>query len=322
MQLSWILFLALIFALLALDLFVFHPKARPLRLREAALLSCFWVSLGLGFSGVVYAVYANGWFGRGETATALPPAEAVLQYVTGYLLEKSLSVDNIFVIALLFSSLKVPQQYRHRILYWGILGAIVLRGIMILGGSWLITRFDWLFYVFGAYLAYTGFKLLKPESGELDPETSYFVRIAKRVLPLAKQDHGGNFLGRENGRTVVTQLGIALIAIEATDVIFALDSIPAVFAVTTDPFIVFTSNIFAILGLRSLYSILVSMLDRFRHLKIALAFILLFIGVKMLLHAIVGIGNFISLGVIAGALTVGVLSSILLPPPPHPAGEA
>ncbi len=322
MQLSWILFLALIFALLALDLFVFHRKARPLRLREAALLSGFWVSLGLGFSGVVYAVYANGWFGRGEAAKTLPPAEAALQYLTGYLLEESLSVDNIFVIALLFTSLKVPQQYRHRILYWGILGAIVLRGIMILGGSWLITRFDWLFYVFGAYLAYTGLKLLKPESGELDPETSYFVRIAQRILPLAKQDHGGNFLGRENGRTVVTQLGLALIAIEATDVIFALDSIPAVFSVTTDSFIVFTSNIFAILGLRSLYSILVSMLDRFRHLKIALAFILLFIGVKMLLHALVDIGNLVSLSVIAGALTVGVLSSILLPPPPHAGGEA
>ncbi|MDX2052493.1 MAG: TerC family protein [Polyangiaceae bacterium] len=315
MPLSWVLFLALIVALLVLDLFVLHRRAHVIRLREAALLSVGWVTLGLSFSGLVYAAYAYNWFGvvPGQAA----PSDAAIQYLTGYLLEKSLSVDNIFVIAMLFTSLKVPPQYRHRILYWGILGAIILRGIMILGGSWLITRFDWLFYLFGLYLAYTGIKLLKPEAGEVDADSSALLRLARRILPIAKEEHGGSFLSREGGRIVVTQLGLALLAIEATDVIFALDSIPAVFSVTTDPFIVFTSNIFAILGLRSLYFILVSMLDRFRHLKVALAFILVFIGAKMLLHDAVDIGNLVSLGVIAGALMVGILSSILVPPPPH-----
>jgi tellurite resistance protein TerC len=316
MPLSWTLFVALVIVLLVLDLAVFHRNPHAVRFREAALLSAVWIALGLGFSGVIYLGYTHHWFGMGASvpgSAGVSPAQASLQYLTGYVLEKSLSVDNIFVIAMLFTAFKVDARYRHRILYWGILGAIVLRGVMILAGVWLIEHFDWVFYIFGVYLAYTGIQLLRPAAAEMDPESGLFIRVARRVLPLAKEEHEGRFLGRENGRVVVTHLGLALIAIEGTDVIFALDSIPAIFAVTQDPFIVFTSNIFAILGLRSLYFILVSILDRFRHLKVALAFILVFIGAKMLLHDLYLLDNLVSLGVIGGALAVGMLSSVLVP---------
>ncbi len=311
----WLGFTALVVLLLVLDLGVFHRHAHEVSIREAGFWTAIWITLGLSFSGIVYLIYDQHWFGAtlGSGAHGAPQnaSDAALSYVTGYVLEKSLSVDNIFVISMIFRSFRVEPRYRHRVLFWGIIGAIVLRATMILGGAWLASRFSWIFYIFGVYLAYTGLKLLR-EDDEMDPEKSAFIRIARRLLPVARQDHGVHLVAREDARWKVTRLGLVLVAVEGTDVIFALDSIPAILAITTDSFIVFTSNIFAILGLRSLYFILEGMMGRFRHLKVALAFVLMFIGAKMLLHSVYQLDNFVSLGVILGSVSVGVLSSLLL----------
>jgi len=307
----WLGFTALIVALLMLDLGVFHRQARQLTWREAGVWTLVWISLGLAFTGVVYMIYEGRWFGaRLSHSHGMGGADAALLYLTGYVLEESLSVDNIFVIALVFRAFRVDPRYRHRVLFWGIVGAVLLRAGMILGGAWLVHRFSWVFYIFGAYLTYTGITLFGNKEEE-DPEQSRFIRVARRLLPVASGDHGSALSVRENGRRMLTRLGLVLIFVEGTDVIFALDSIPAILAITTDSFIVFTSNIFAILGLRSLYFVLESMMGRFRHLKIALAFVLLFIGVKMLLHDLYALPNLVSLGVILGAVTVGVLVSLL-----------
>ena len=308
----WLGFSALVVVLLVLDLGVFHRHAHEVTLREASVWTVVWISMGLAFTGVVYAIYDGHWFGAEIAGQSSGSAgQAALLYVTGYVLEKSLSVDNIFVISMIFRSFRVEARYRHRVLFWGIIGAIVLRAAMILGGAWLVHRFSWVFYIFGAYLAYTGFKLFRDKGTEADPETSAFIRFARRLLPVARQDHGAHLTARENGRTVVTRLGLVLIAVEGTDVIFALDSIPAILAITTDSFIVFTSNIFAILGLRSLYFILEGMMGRFRYLQVALAFVLVFIGAKMLLHDVYVLPNLLSLGIILAAVTIGVLASLL-----------
>jgi tellurite resistance protein TerC len=308
----WLGFAILVVILLVLDLGVFHRHAHEVTLREASIWTVVWISMGLAFTGVVYAIYAWHWFGAEVGGHAGGSAgQAALLYVTGYVLEKSLSVDNIFVISVIFRSFRVESRFRHRVLFWGIIGAIVLRAAMILGGAWLVQRFSWVFYLFGAYLAYTGYKLFRDKGTEVDPETSQFIRLARRFLPVARQDHGPHLTAMENGRVVVTRLGLVLIAVEGTDVIFALDSIPAILAITTDSFIVFTSNIFAILGLRSLYFILEGMMGRFRHLQVALAFVLIFIGAKMLLHDVFVVPNLLSLGIILGAVTIGVLVSLL-----------
>jgi tellurite resistance protein TerC len=307
----WLTFTALVVVLLILDLGVFHRHAHEVSLREATIWTCVWITLGLSFSGAVYAIYDGHWFGAHLKSGDTSAGQAALLYVTGYVLEKSLSVDNIFVISIIFRSFRVESRFRHRVLFWGIIGAILLRAVMILGGAWLVHRFSWVFYIFGAYLAYTGFKLFRDKGSEADPEQSHFIRLARRLLPVARQDHGSHLLAREAGRNVVTKLGLVLIAVEGTDVIFALDSIPAILAITTDSFIVFTSNIFAILGLRSLYFILEGMMGRFRHLQVALAFVLVFIGAKMLLHSVYVLPNLISLGVILGAVCIGVISSLL-----------
>jgi tellurite resistance protein TerC len=314
----WVGFVALVLLLLVLDLGVFHRHAHEVSLREAGTWTIVWITIGLGFTGVVYLIYSGQWFGASlgsDPNRVSDPNQAALLYLTGYVLEESLSVDNMFVIAMLFRSFKVEARYRHRVLFWGIVGAIVLRAAMIMGGAWLVHRFTWVFYVFGAYLAYTGLKLFKEGAGDVDPEASFFVKFARRALPVARHDHGSHMTAIENGRVVVTRLGLVLIAVEGTDVIFALDSIPAILAITTDSFIVFTSNIFAILGLRSLYFILEGMLGRFRHLTVALAFVLVFIGAKMLLHDVYVFPNLVSLGVILGAVSVGVLSSLLIAKP-------
>ena len=310
----WLCFTALVVLLLVLDLGVFHRHAHEVSMREASAWTIVWITLGLAFTGVVYLIYDNHWFGARmvDPSPGTDAGQAALLYVTGYVLEKSLSVDNIFVISMIFRSFRVEARYRHRVLFWGIIGAIVLRATMILGGAWLVHRFSWVFYIFGAYLAYTGYKLFRDKGTEVDPETGSFIRIARRILPVARGDHGSQITARENGRTVVTRLGLVLIAVEGTDVIFALDSIPAILAITTDSFIVFTSNIFAILGLRSLYFILEGMMGRFRHLQVALAFVLVFIGAKMLLHSVYEFPNLVSLGVILGAVSVGVLSSLMI----------
>jgi len=307
----WLGFTALIVALLMLDLGVFHRQARELTWREAGVWTLVWIAVGLAFTGVVYMIYEGHWFGaRLSHAHGIGGGDAALLYLTGYVLEESLSVDNIFVIALVFRAFRVDPRYRHRVLFWGIVGAVLLRAGMILGGSWLVHHFSWVFYIFGAYLTYTGISLFGDKADE-DPEQSRFVRLARRLLPVAPGDHGSALTVSENGRRMLTRLGLVLIVVEGTDVIFALDSIPAILAITTDSFIVFTSNIFAILGLRSLYFVLESMMGRFRHLKVALAFVLLFIGVKMLLHDVYVLPNLISLAVILGAVTIGVLASLL-----------
>jgi tellurite resistance protein TerC len=309
----WLAFTALVVLLLVLDLGVFHRNAHEVTLREASVWTVVWITLGLSFTGVVYLIYKGHWFGaelaNGNASTSA--GQAALLYVTGYVLEKSLSVDNIFVISIIFRTFRVEPRYRHRVLFWGIIGAIVLRAGMILGGAWLVHRFAWVFYVFGLYLAYTGVKLFVEKGTEVDPEASAFIRLARRFLPVAREDHGAHLIAREGHRQVLTRLGLVLIAVEGTDVIFALDSIPAILAITTDSFIVFTSNIFAILGLRSLYFILEGMMDRFRHLQVALAFVLVFIGGKMLLDVLFVLPNLVSLGVILVAVMVGVLASLL-----------
>jgi tellurite resistance protein TerC len=307
----WLGFGALIVVLLMLDLGVFHRHAHAVTWKEAGAWTLVWITIGLSFTGVVYMIYEGHWFGIARQP-GMSGADAALLYLTGYVLEESLSVDNIFVIAMIFQSFKVDPRYRHRVLFWGIVGAVVLRAIMIFGGAWLVHRFSWVFYIFGAYLMYTGIALFTHKEEDADPEHSWFIRWARRLLPVASGDHGSQLTVVENGRRVVTRLGLVLIAVEGTDVIFALDSIPAILAITTDSFIVFTSNIFAILGLRSLYFVLESMIGRFRHLKVALAFVLVFIGVKMLLHSVYVLPNLVSLGVILGAVSVGVLSSLLL----------
>ena len=242
--------------------------------------------------------------------------EAAEAFFTGYLLEKALSVDNIFVMAMLFRQFRVEPAYQHRVLFWGIIGAIISRSIMIFVGVWLVTRFSWLFYVFGAYLAFAGVKMVftdedDDEDEQFDPDKSLIMRIVGRVIPIARDPHGARLTARENGKLHITKLGLALVVIELTDVIFALDSVPAVLAITTDSFIVLTSNIFAILGLRAMYFVLATMLDKFRYLQIALAIVLVVIGTKMFLHnvydiptswSLIGIGSILALGITASLM--------------------
>jgi len=306
----WGLFFLLIAVLLAIDLGVLHRKAGEVTFRSALGWSAVWISIGLSFSVVVYGVYEHHWFGAALGNKAqVDGLEAVLLYLTAYLIEESLSVDNLFVIAVIFRTFNVDPAYRYRVLFWGILGALLMRAMMIGGGVWVISRFTWTFYIFGAYLAITGVKLLKDGDDTPDVEGTWFVRVCRRFLPVSATPHGGHFFTRENNRFQITMLGLVLLVVEGTDVVFALDSIPAVLAISTDPFIVYTSNIFAILGLRSLYFVLAGMVDRFKHLKTALAGILIFIGAKMLLHSVVKIPTPVSLAVIAVMLTLGVVMS-------------
>ncbi len=309
----WIGFLLFVLVLLALDLGVFHRKAHVIAIREAVGWSIFWVSLGLAFSGVVYFIYEHHWGGAGlDPARPLDGADASILYLTGYLLEESLSVDNLFVISLLFRSMAVPAQFQHRLLFWGIMGALVFRGTMIAGGVWLVHKFVWTFYIFGAFLVFSGIRMLMAKDDEdPEPEASWFFKVIRRVLPMAKEDHGSRLVARERGRIVFTYLAVALVAIELTDIVFAVDSVPAILAVTTEPFIVVTSNVFAILGLRSIYFVLAGMMDKFRYLKTALSVLLLVIGGKMLAHDLVKIPNLVSLAVVIGVVATGVVASLL-----------
>jgi tellurite resistance protein TerC len=295
----WIGFTGFVLAMLALDLGVFHRKAHSVGMREAALWSAVWVSLAAVFNLGVYA-----WFG----------SERALEFTAGYLIEKALAVDNIFVFVLLFSTFAVPEKHQHRVLFWGVLGALVMRAAFIFAGSALIHRFDWIIYVFGALLALTGVKLLVRRGKESDPAQNPLVRALRRVLPVAGDASSGRFFLAERGRWFVTPLFLALVALELTDLVFAIDSIPAVFGVTTDPFIVFTSNVFAILGLRSLYFLLAGVITRFVYLKTGLALVLVFVGAKMLLAKVYHVPIGISLGVIAAILAVSILVSWLRPP--------
>jgi tellurite resistance protein TerC len=299
----WIGFIAFVLAMLAIDLGLFHRKAHEVSLREAGTWSAVWVALALAFNVGVYS-----WFGP----------ERALEFTAGYLIEKALAVDNIFVFVVIFSTFAIPAAYQHRILFWGVLGALVLRAVFIVLGGAFLHRFHWAIYVFGALLAVTGIKLLLQRDHEVHPERNPVVRAFQKLFPVTHEPSGGRFFVVRDGRRYATPLLLALVAVEVTDLIFAVDSIPAIFAVTSDPFIVFTSNIFAILGLRSLYFLLAGIITRFAYLKVGLSFVLIFVGAKMLLMDVYKIPIAASLAVIAGILGVSIAASLLRPPGGRP----
>ena len=322
-MLVWIAFICLLLSLLALDLGVFHRKSHAVSVREGVGWSLVWMALALAFAVFVYAGYEQQWLGLGtapdavERTAEMPHGrpndggEAVVKYLTGYIVEKSLSIDNIFVIAMLFRFLAVPPAYQHRVLFWGILGALVMRAIFIFAGAALLTRFHWVIYIFGGFLLLTGFKLMWQRDVEPHPEQNPLFRLFTRVVRSVPEYDGSHFTVRRDGVLYVTPLLLVLVLIEVTDLIFALDSIPAIFAVTTDPFIVYTSNIFAILGLRAMFFLLAGFMDRFHYLKLGLSLVLMFVGTKMVLADVYKIPIAASLGVIAGILATAVICSLL-----------
>jgi tellurite resistance protein TerC len=305
---GWVGFNVVVLALLALDLGVLHRKAEKVSLKEAASWSAVWVALSLSFA---FAVYHN--LGR----------QAGLEFLTGYLIEYALSVDNIFVFVLIFSYFKVPEEYQHRVLFWGIIGALVLRGVMIVVGAALVSKFAWTLYIFGAFLFFTGLKMaLQKETAHYNPEKDPVLRLARKILPVTNQYHGESFFVKEPDKTgkirwTATPLFIVLIIVDTTDVIFATDSIPAIFAITRDPFIIYTSNICAVLGLRALYFLLASIVDKFVYLKLGLSLVLMFIGAKMLLEHFFHIPIVASLGVVAAVLLASILASLQWPREGH-----
>ncbi|WP_425237107.1 TerC family protein [Ulvibacterium sp.] len=306
----WVLFIALVIVFLALDLGVFHRNEHVIRSKEAGMWTALWVSIALGFSGVIYWLFSSGLV---ENPTGLTPNTAVLKYVTGYLIELSLSIDNVFVIAVIFTTFNIPPLYQHRVLFWGILGAIVFRGLMIVFGVALINKFDWIIYVFGAFLLYTAFKMLKSDDSEFDPQKSFMFRQLKKLYPITTTLNGHDFFVKRMGVTAATPLFVALVIIEVTDVLFALDSIPAILAITADPFIVFSSNILAILGLRSMYFLISRMLQKFRFINYSLVVILAFVGFKMLFAHQIELPEWVSLTVISVSLIAGIVASLVIP---------
>ena len=309
----WVGFITLILALLALDLGVLNRKAHVIKTREALVWTAFWIFLALVFNGVIYFMYENHWLGIGlHTGGESSGADAAMKYFTGYVVEKSLSLDNIFVIAVIFNYFSVPGVFQHRVLFWGILGALILRGAMIAAGAALIHRFHWVIYIFGALLIATAVKMLLSKDEKIEPDRNPLVRLARRFYPVTPGFEGQHFFSRVDGERAITPLFLVLLVVESTDVLFAVDSIPAIFAITTDPFIVFTSNVFAILGLRSLYFALASVMDKFRYLKVSLMLVLVYVGMKMLLSGYFIIPTPISLAVICGILTTGIVTSIVV----------
>ena len=292
----WIIFNAAVLVLLGLDLFVFQRKPHMVSLREAGLWSAFWVALSLAFNALIFF-----WKGR----------EPALQFLTGYAIEKALSLDNIFVFLVIFEYFAVPQKYQHRVLFWGVLGALLMRGTMIYLGSALISRFDWILYLFGAFLLFTGLRMLRRGEIVQTPEQNWAVRLARKCVRCTRAYHEGAFVVLENGKRVITPMALALIAVESTDLIFALDSIPAIFGVTQDFLIVYTSNVCAILGLRALYFVLAGLVRMLAYLKTSLALVLSFIGIKMLIEHWIKIPIELSLGVITLILAGGVVASLM-----------
>jgi tellurite resistance protein TerC len=342
----WIAFIVFVLLMLALDLGVFHRRAHVVTVREALAWSAVWLMLSLTFAVFVYFAYDGQWFGLGtvvDVVDGLPNdgATATEKYLTGYIVEKSLSVDNIFVIAMIFGYFSVPPLYQHRVLFWGILGALLLRGAMIALGAKLIAEFHWVLYLFAIFLIFTAIKMLFLKTEQTDPNKSVLIRLIRRFFPVTARFHGEHFIVRagtpasyENatpgapsepdevvdaarpGTLLLTPIALALVMVETTDVIFAVDSIPAIFAITGDPFIVFTSNVFAILGLRSLYFALAGMVKKFQYLKVSLALVLMVVGVKMLLAEWLKLAigkhfNLYLLTVIFSILAAGVAASIL-----------
>ncbi len=326
----WIAFIALVLTILALDLGVLNRKARVVSTRQALGFSGFCAVLAVAFSGAVYWLYAQGWLRavHPDTGAHLTPRDAALQFLTGWVVEQSLSLDNIFVIALIFSYFAVPRIYQHRTLFWGIMGALIMRGIMIAAGTALIQRFTWIIYVFGVLLLITAAKMLFHGDEQVEPDKNPLVRLARRFYPVTPTFVGERFFTRLDGRRAITPLFLVLLVIESTDVMFAVDSIPAVFAIThpyNDPFIVFTSNVFAILNLRSLYFALAGLLERFRYLKSSLVLVLAYVGIKMLLSHHYPIPTGVSLAVIAAFLAGGIVISLVAterhPEPVKPQAE-
>jgi len=303
----WTLFIIMVVIFLAIDLGVFNRDAHVISVKEASYWTALWVSIALLFTICIYFIYKNELVAN---PTNLTPADAAFNYVLGYLIELSLSVDNIFVIAVIFSSFKIPQKYQHRVLFWGILGAIVFRAMMILFGVVLINRISWMIYVFGVFLIYTAYKMLTSKDEEFDPRQSWVFKQFKKIMPITKEIEGEKFFVKRRHITAATPLFIALMVIEVTDILFAVDSVPAIIAITSDPFLVFTSNILAILGLRSMYFFLSNMLERFVYMEYSLIAILTFVGIKMLLAHTYHIPNWASLAFILTCLTIGVVVSI------------
>jgi tellurite resistance protein TerC len=312
--LIWIGFLVFIALMVLLDLGVLHRDEHVITIREALGWTAIWVALALLFNVFVYFLYERNWLGWTDVANHhLTGKDAALQFLTGYLIEKSLSIDNIFVIAMVFAFFKVPANLQHRVLFWGIMGAVILRGIMIAIGAALLERFTWTMYVFGALLIFSAVKMLITKEDDFHPDRNIFVRMARKFFKICSDYHGHHFFVRINGHRTATPLFLSLILVESCDVMFAVDSIPAIFAITRDPFLVFTSNIFAILGLRSLFFAVAGLMDMFQYLKTSLVFLLTFIGVKMMLpkDSPLHIGHETSLAIILGILATGVIASIL-----------
>ena len=293
---SWVIFAVAIFGLLALDLFVFHRDAKPVRMREAGAWVGVWVALGLAFGGWIFLT-------RGATSGG--------EYFAGYLIEYSLSMDNVFVFAVLFSYFGVPAAYQHRLLFWGVLGAIVFRAIFIVGGIALLERFHFVVYLFGLLLLFTAWRMVTAGTDNVDPSKNVFLRFIRRVIPVTDAFEGQGFFTRRDGKLWATPLFAALVVIETSDIMFAIDSVPAILAITTDTFIVFTSNAFAIMGLRSLYFLLAGLIDRFEYLKYGLAALLAFAGIKMLLSDVFHIDVWVSLGIIVAILGASIVVSLV-----------
>ncbi|MCW5913448.1 MAG: TerC family protein [Chitinophagaceae bacterium] len=307
----WIVFLAMVCIGLVLDLLVFNRNPHEIKTKEAALFTSIWVLLALLFSGVIYLAFQHSWI---DNPTHLTPVNAVIKYITGYLIEISLSVDNIFLIALIFSSFAIPKKYQHEVLFYGVLGAIVFRAIMILFGVALVNRFSWIIYVFGAFLILTALRMLFSHNQEKNPRDSKIYKWIKKIYPVTRTVYDGRFFIRKRGVKFATPLFVALIIIELTDLFFAIDSIPAILAITADPFIVFSSNILAVMGLRSMFFLIAGMLDKFVYISYSLIVILAFVGVKMILSHQIDIPDWISLGVIVLSLACGMIASKLYPP--------
>ena len=295
----WIGFNLLVLLMLAIDLGVFHRRDHVISIKEGLVWSVIWILVALIFNVFVY-------FWRGQ--------EVALQFFTGYLIERSLSVDNIFVFLLVFTYFQVPQKFQYKVLIWGILGALVFRGLFIVLGTFLIAKFHWIIYVFGVFLVITGVRMgIGPEK-KIEPDRNPMLRLLRRFLPIATDYHEGGFFVRRSGRLLGSPLLVVLVVIETTDIVFAVDSIPAIFAITLDPFIVYTSNVFAILGLRALYFAIAGLMQVFRYLKYALSFILAFVGAKMLISSFLHIPNLIALGIIGLSLLVAILLSLIIKP--------
>lgn len=310
----WVGFTAFVLLMLGIDLGLFNRKAHTVTYKQAVGWSAVWITLALLFAGVVY-------WRRLTELGADGAQDSVLKYLTGYIIELSLSVDNLFVFLLIFSFFKVPSKYQHRVLYWGVLGALVMRAVMILVGAALITKFHWIIYLFGAFLVYTGVKMFFQKEGEggVDPEKNLAVRVVSRVMPITRGYDGQKFFTRKAGKLYGTLMLLVLVTVEVTDLVFAVDSIPAIFAITTDPFIVYTSNVFAILGLRTFYFLLAGVVEKFHYLKMGLAIVLTFVGVKMLtegfLRRYLDESHIIifSLGFVILVLAGSVAASLLFP---------